>query len=431
MSALLKFVPFSALSNWSVKYLNGVVFNYNPDFKLVKIGDFLTRNKTTLEVQDNIKYKRVTIKMNNGGVFLRNIEIGSKIGTKNQFLIKQGQFILSKIDARNGAFGVVTPEVDNAIITGNFWTFDVDTSIIEPDFLSLITTTKHFLVFCQMASNGTTGRHYLQEEEFLKMKIPLPSVEEQKELVISYHLNLEKINSIDSFIEKKQSQVVDLLFTPSKPKELTGSFLNISSFKSLQNWSVRTLLNEAFSFNDDYKLVRIGDFLKRNKTIIEVQDKTTYKRVTIKINNGGVFLRNIEIGSKIGTKTQFLVKQGQFLLSKIDARNGAFGVATEEVDNAIITGNFWTFDVDLEIIYPNFFALIATSPQFIQFCKNASNGTTGRHYLQEEEFLNVKIPLPSIEEQKELLKGFPDRADKIKLREKAIKEFEEAIFSKS
>lgn len=44
------------------------------------------------------------------------------VGTKKQFMINKGQFLISKIDARNGAYGIVPKELDGAIITGNFWT---------------------------------------------------------------------------------------------------------------------------------------------------------------------------------------------------------------------------------------------------------------------------------------------------------------------
>lgn len=150
MSALLDFVKFNELSNWSVAHLLQNHFNYNKDFELVKIGSFLKRNKTQIIVDDNTTYKRVTIKLYNNGVFLRDTEIGKNIGTKKQFSIKEGQFLLSKIDARNGAFGVVNNEVDGAIITGNFWTFDVDYTKINPNFLSLITTTKQYMIFHYM-----------------------------------------------------------------------------------------------------------------------------------------------------------------------------------------------------------------------------------------------------------------------------------------
>mgnify|MGYP003457436440 FL=1 len=89
MSALLDFVKFNELSNWSVTHLLQNHFNYNKDFELVKISSFLKRNKTQIIVDDNTTYKRVTIKLYNNGVFLRDIEIGKNIGTKKQFILKK------------------------------------------------------------------------------------------------------------------------------------------------------------------------------------------------------------------------------------------------------------------------------------------------------------------------------------------------------
>ncbi|MGV0923957.1 restriction endonuclease subunit S [Empedobacter tilapiae] len=148
------------------------------------------------------------------------------------------------------------------------------------------------------------------------------------------------------------------------------------------------------------RLVKFGDFLKRSKIPIEISDIETYKRVTIRIKHGGVSLRDSEIGKKIGTKKQFILKQGQFIVSKIDARYGAFGIAPEEVDNAIITGNFWAYDVDFDIIDIDWFNQFTNSQYFYDLCERASSGITHRKYLSETAFLDNEIMLPNLQEQK-------------------------------
>ena len=144
----LNFVKFPELYNWSVQYLHESKIQFNKKYPLVRIGEFLTRNKTAVIIEDDQTYKRATIKVRNGGVSLRDEEIGINIGTKNQFLISEGQFLLSKIDARNGAFGVVPEELNGGIITSNFWTFDVDYTKVNPNNLTLLTTTDSFIAFC-------------------------------------------------------------------------------------------------------------------------------------------------------------------------------------------------------------------------------------------------------------------------------------------
>ena len=86
----------------------------------------------------------------------------------------------------------------------------------------------------------------------------------------------------------------------------------------------------------NWKKTKIGDFLKRSKIPVDIKDDKTYGRVKIRIKHNGVSLRDTAKGKKIGTKKQFILKAGQFILSKIDARYGAFGVAGREVEGAII-----------------------------------------------------------------------------------------------
>ncbi|MFV0155282.1 restriction endonuclease subunit S [Empedobacter falsenii] len=149
------------------------------------------------------------------------------------------------------------------------------------------------------------------------------------------------------------------------------------------------------------RLVKFKVFLKRSKIPIELNDDETYKRVTIRIKHGGVSLRDTEVGKKIGTKKQFILKEGQFIVSKIDARYGAFGIAPNEVNDAIITGNFWAYDVDFNIIDIDWFNQFTNSQYFYDLCERASSGITHRKYLSEESFLNNEINLPSLEEQKQ------------------------------
>lgn len=217
------------------------------------------------------------------------------------------------------------------------------------------------------------------------------------------------------------------------PDNKDDSFFQLIRFKNRTNWSVSHLLANTFNYNKDYKLARIGDFLIRNKTKIIIDDNTVYKRVTIRLYNKGIKLRNTEIGKKIGTKNQFIIKKGQFLLSKIDARNGAFGIATDEVDGAIVTADFFSYDIDTTKIDPLYLVLITTTEQFQKFAQSASSGTTGRQRIDETKFLNVKIPLPTLSEQDLILKSYRDiikRKEILLAQEKsAKKEFIKNIFN--
>ena len=206
-------------------------------------------------------------------------------------------------------------------------------------------------------------------------------------------------------------------------------FLNLAHLRDLFNWSVAYHLGIEHSFSDRYPLVALVDFLSRSKNIIYVKDDIVYKRVTISTIGKGVSIRDERQGKNIGTKKQYRINSGQFLVSKIDARNGAFGVVPIEADNAIITGNFWAYDVDYNLIDPHYLALITRTQEFTNFCERASNGTTNRHYLQEPLFLSQQIPLPSLEEQNKIVAAFNDALAKAEQFVRKAQDIDEQVVS--
>lgn len=172
--------------------------------------------------------------------------------------------------------------------------------------------------------------------------------------------------------------------------------------------------------------VKLSELLFRVKEPINLCDMDEYKRVTIKMNNLGVVLRDRKLGSEIGTKKQFLIKEGFFVLSKIDARNGAFGIVPKELTDAIITGNFWAYKVNKELLNAEWFNLFVASPSFIKICDIASSGTTNRKYLDENKFLNIEINLPTLEEQIKIVESTQNKLFVVnKIKEEILNQLDE------
>ncbi len=197
----------------------------------------------------------------------------------------------------------------------------------------------------------------------------------------------------------------------SKRQKLANEkmFLKLVTLVQLESWSVQAMLDSKVSYNKIFELARIGDFLKKSRNIVNIEDDTVYQRVRIKIRNGGVEERDVEKGINIGTKKQFLVKSGQFIVSKIDARNGAFGLITDNLKGAIVTNDFPLFNVDRTKILPEFLVLITTTKRFINFAQSCSSGTTNRQRMDIDLFLNQQIPLPKITEQEKIVNAYNEK----------------------
>ena len=64
----LHLANYKDIPNWSVQYADEEDLGFTKKYPMARIGSFLVKSKDTVEIQDDVEYKQVTIKINNGGV---------------------------------------------------------------------------------------------------------------------------------------------------------------------------------------------------------------------------------------------------------------------------------------------------------------------------------------------------------------------------
>jgi type I restriction enzyme S subunit len=152
-------------------------------WRSVPLGSLLKKSEEVIWPVADVRYTEVTVRLWGRGVVARGDVDGLQLVGQRRFRARPGQFIASRIDARNGALGVVPTSLDGAIVTNDFPLFDVDPERLEPAFLNWLSRTERFVELCRRASEGTTNRVRLKEERFLALEIALPAVEEQRRIV--------------------------------------------------------------------------------------------------------------------------------------------------------------------------------------------------------------------------------------------------------
>lgn len=153
------------------------------NWPLVPLGEVLQRRQDFIDLHPTTDYRELTVKLWGKGVVLRRVVPGSAIAGTRRSVAKAGQFILSRIDARNGAFGIIPDQLDGSIVSNDFPVFSPNASRLLTEYLDWMSKTKAFIELCQRASEGTTNRVRLQETRFLAMQVTLPSLDEQRRIV--------------------------------------------------------------------------------------------------------------------------------------------------------------------------------------------------------------------------------------------------------
>ena len=201
----------------------------------------------------------------------------------------------------------------------------------------------------------------------------------------------------------------------------------------MNDWNVLPVFSiKPVRFKTDAPVVKLSDILHQTNNLITIKDDREYTRITVKLFNKGIVIRDVVFGYQFKTKKQFLVRTGQFVISKIDGKSGAFAFLPAELDGCIVTHDFPVFDVDLNKVLPEYLELILSNQAILDKIKAICTGSTGRKRLTVSNFLNLQIPLPSLCVQETYVNKIIDLKRKRVLLEQSIEneiaEFNDKIF---
>jgi type I restriction enzyme, S subunit len=108
------------------------------------------------------------------------------------FAAYPGDLVFSKIDARNGAIGLIPDEIPKAVVTSEYPVFIPKPDKLRPVYLRHLLQAAHFRTDLQSKASGTSGRKRVTPEGFLSLSVPVPSLPEQDELIARYSTALSE-----------------------------------------------------------------------------------------------------------------------------------------------------------------------------------------------------------------------------------------------
>ena len=172
-------------------------------------------NETSIPGSDGRTAKKLTVKLYGKGVIQKRDErLGSK-GTR-YYVRRAGQFIYSKLDFLNGAFGIVPEHLDGFESTLDLPAFEIDETVDSRWLLYYVTRQAFYGRFSQAAEGGRKARR-VHPLEFLKTKIRLPELEEQHRIGDALRTCDSEVQTLKDFLDALKRQKRGLM-----QKLLTG-----------------------------------------------------------------------------------------------------------------------------------------------------------------------------------------------------------------
>lgn len=176
---------------------------YPRDWASKKIGQWLKLAERTIVLQDEEEYQLVTVRRGFGGVDSRGSFLGKNVLVKNYFIVKTGDFIISKRQIAHGACGIVPPELDGAVVSNEYNVFlPQDGTNIQ--MFNLMMQLPHYKRLFYLMSDGVHIEKLLfKTQDWMKRKLAMPLLKEQKKIA-------EILSTQDKTIELQGRKIEEL-----------------------------------------------------------------------------------------------------------------------------------------------------------------------------------------------------------------------------
>ncbi len=183
------------------------------------------------------------------------------------FAAYPGDIAFSKIDARNGAVGLIPDNIPKAVVTSEYPVFTPKADKLRAGYLHHLLRADHFKADLQRKASGTSGRKRVTPEGFLSLEIPVPSLDEQDALIAAYTDALTRAAQLEQeaeTIERAGWQAFEAALGVAPPPQLPDRPVFVARYKDVERWSHESVLRNSVSGPEQqhsWPLTRLGDLV--------------------------------------------------------------------------------------------------------------------------------------------------------------------------
>jgi len=391
-------------------------FNFNPtscinfpnDWKKYKFYNLFTNVK---DVSENYEIE-IVFSLTKKGIIEKDLQsnFGQMASSYEKYTkVQKDDIVFNPMDLISGWVDLVPRE---GLVSPAYLTFRPNLSLINPDFAAFIFqslyTNKMLFNFGKgVASHDGHGRWSISEDVIMKSDIYIPELNEQTKIVNQLKEKINNVNILKSLTSQKtelihalQTSYIDNLICkmPNEAKEFK---------KSTLNW-----IEEIPITWKEKKLKHIGSFYNglTGKNKENFDKESNFNRKFINFKNVASYLYvdqsnfgDVEIFNGENQKT-VLQNDLLFLMSSENYEDiGKSSIQLEELSDVYLNSFCKGFRLTDEEVDPHYLNFQLNSTYLRDEISLEANGFT-RINLRLENLENTKILLPTLSEQKEIVK---------------------------
>lgn len=206
------------------------------------LGDVLRQIQRPVSVADLDLVPFAGVRWYAEGVYHRDDPLASTVKTKTLNRIVMGDIVYNRMWATKASFGVVGDDAAGCLVTNDFPIFEASEAVL-PGFVGLLFQWRAFQTAAAAAATGTTERRRLHEIEFVKIRMPIPPLPDQRRIVdligalddtraaaqaaLSASPYRQMLKALGDLYEPERLEdVVDRAFAGGTPSRQVGSYFD-------------------------------------------------------------------------------------------------------------------------------------------------------------------------------------------------------------
>lgn len=441
----LHFVDYRTFVLWDIKRYS--MTQFSSSYPIVRLGYYIQEEGAKYKISDPTKTYGILGVNNQTGIFDAYLEKGSKIKQKYK-KIQVGWIAYNPYRVNVGSIGMRTDKQEYEYISPAYVVFSCKNGLL-PEYLYRLMKTD---LFNKIIRENTTGsvRQNLNYSVLSNLQIPLPSLEEQNEIVHKYFKKIKQAEEKETEAKKVENTarkwIMDNLGISINNEVKNHYRLQFVRYKSLEKWSIDEIKRyNKYSFdNANYEVIKLSDIItsfeggKTPSTLCKEYWGEDVNWVSAK-DMKELYLLNVQdkLSQKGVDETKLKVYPKGTILgvfrSGILRHSFPVCITTNPVT---INQDLKAFSINEEKAQKLYFLFYLNLLQDIVLNVAMKKGVTVES-IDTDAFMEIPFICPPIEKQKEIVAHITNLRDEQKnlqqqaseLRQQAQYQFEQAIFN--
>lgn len=174
------------------------------------------------------------------------------------------------------------------------------------------------------------------------------------------------------------------------------------AFRGLQTWSVAAQFAVNWNWPDKVIKPLASILRRRNEAALEtLTPESMVTLLTIRFDGSIEPREPVRIKDIKGRLSR--IYPGDVVFSKIDVRNGAIGLAPDDIACMCVTSEFPVYSVDFQKTDSGYVKLLFRTVAFKKLLNSMISGASGRKRIQPTQLEGVKVPIPPLPIQQKIV----------------------------